>query len=166
MQPSSNLQSSLDALPSKAARIRALRAEGHRQADIARMLGLSDQHVSNVLRRSEKAGIVPERLGQGQQPSHLSQTDRGLEPNGLADQVLRIDVTADGMMVLPRDVLQALEIPQGGVLAAEVTDGQLTLAAPMAALRRIQRLAQKYRTPDESVVDGFLAERRAMWGEP
>ena len=33
------------------------------------------------------------------------------------------------------------------------------------AVRRIQSRMRKYKKPGESVVDQFLADRRALWGE-
>ena len=34
-----------------------------------------------------------------------------------------------------------------------------------AAVRAVQTRMQKYKKPGESIVDRFLAERRALWGE-
>jgi hypothetical protein len=46
-----------------------------------------------------------------------------------------------------------------------VRDGELTLISRRAALRKVQDKMAKFKKAGESVVDEFLAERRAMWGE-
>lgn len=81
------------------------------------------------------------------------------------DDLLRIEVAADGTLRLPAGVMSGLQVPKGGILSARLEDGQLVLVEPMVALRRLQGIAQKYKKPGESVVDSFLAERRAAWGE-
>ena len=90
------------------------------------------------------------------------------------DDLLRIEVAADGTLRLPAGVMSGLQVPKGGILSArllqtcakvEGENGQLVLVEPMVALRRLQGIAQKYKKPGESVVDSFLAERRAAWGE-
>ncbi|MCC6304011.1 MAG: helix-turn-helix domain-containing protein [Rhodobacteraceae bacterium] len=150
----------LDALPSKAARIRALRAEGFRQAEIARFLGLSDQHVSNVLRRSEREGIASERL-----PAEAARATRDVEADagGGAGRVM-LRVEADGSLRLPSPLREAMDLDPSGTVSAEVVDGELRLISPRAAVRRIQRTARRYAPEGVSVVDAFLAGRVAIWG--
>lgn len=56
-------------------------------------------------------------------------------------------------------------LDRDGRVTASVVDGELRVISPLAAVRQVQRMAQNYKKPGESVVDEFLAERRAMWGE-
>ena len=54
---------------------------------------------------------------------------------------------------------------EDGHVTARVVDGELRLLARGAAIRRMQNEAKAYKTPGESVVDEFLRDRRALWGE-
>jgi len=152
----------LDALSSKAARIRALKAEGFMQAEIARHLGLSDQHVSNVLRRSAQAGIAAERLPP-ETPAATPAETAAAARDGAVRGSCRVTLTirADGSLALPEDLREAMRLDPTGRVSAEVVDGELRLISPRAAFRRAQRIASKYARPGVSVVDELLAERRA-----
>lgn len=145
------LRAQLAALDVVADRIRLLDRRGYARADIARILGKRYQHVRNVLER-DAAAAAPETPG-------------GAQDVPGPDAVLRIEVAADGTLRLPPGVLRGLEVPRGGVLSARLVEGRLTLVAPLVALRRAQRIAQKYKVEGRSVVDEFLAERRALWGD-
>lgn len=68
-------------------------------------------------------------------------------------------------MLIPAKMREAMLLGSPGRVTARVVDGELTIISPQAALRRVQKMAQKFKKPGESVVDEFLAERRAMWGE-
>jgi hypothetical protein len=124
-----------------------------------------DAYLREDPKRNEGTGFTQYSHWKKAQGAMAVRADADDMAAGDADGVMRVTVSSEGVLRLSPAMLQALDIPQGGVLAAEVADGQLTLVAPMTALRRIQRLAQKYRKPGESIVDGFLAERRAIWGE-
>ncbi len=52
-----------------------------------------------------------------------------------------------------------------GAVVARVDAGELKLSSPAVALARMQARFRKYAKPGESVVDRFLAERPAMWGD-
>jgi bifunctional DNA-binding transcriptional regulator/antitoxin component of YhaV-PrlF toxin-antitoxin module len=77
----------------------------------------------------------------------------------------RLNVAPDGRIVIPAAMRAAMHLGPDGVVMAEVVDGELRLVTPATAIRRIQDIAARYKRPEESVVDEFLAERRAMWGE-
>ena len=55
---------------------------------------------------------------------------------------------------------------EDGHVTARMVDGELRLVARGAAIHRMQTEARAYKDPGESVVDEFLRDRRAMWGEP
>jgi hypothetical protein len=80
-------------------------------------------------------------------------------------QYVPLTITADGRVFIPCRLRDEMLLDDDGRVTAYLADGELRLISPRAALRNIQRIAQKYRKPGESVVDSFLAERRAMWGE-
>lgn len=137
----------LDALPTKAARIRALGGEGFRQADIARFLGVSDQHVSHVLIRSMKAGIASEILAPatgGRSPAHGG----ALVPD------------VDGRIALPPDLLAALNLRPGEGFLASIEGLTLRLVPAGTALDRARDLVRAFDTGSGSPVDELIAERR------
>ena len=57
------------------------------------------------------------------------------------------------------------EAGQDGAPTARVVDGELRLLSWEGAVRQVQARMRRYKRPGESVVDRFLAERRALWGE-
>jgi AbrB family looped-hinge helix DNA binding protein len=74
---------------------------------------------------------------------------------------IAVKVDSSGRVVIPPDVRTALGIPDGGELLLTVEDGELRASTRLAALRRIQRELRAYIPPGTSVVDEFLAEKRA-----
>lgn len=74
-------------------------------------------------------------------------------------------IDSQGRLTLPPEFRTAMLLGPDGRVTARVENGELHVIAPRAALRRAQAIARKYKTPGTSVVDEFLAERRAMWGE-
>lgn len=76
---------------------------------------------------------------------------------------LRVD--REGRLTLPAEVVRALRLGEDGIVSIRVEDGELRMIAPKEAVRKVQGLLAKLKRPGESVVDDFLAERRAMWGE-
>lgn len=77
----------------------------------------------------------------------------------------RLRVGDGGRVVIPAAMREEMSIKPGDDLVAHVEDGVLHLISFEENLRRIQDEVSKYKKPGESVVDEFLAERRAMWGE-
>lgn len=74
-------------------------------------------------------------------------------------------VSPDGRLLIPAKLREAMMLDVDGRVTASVVEGELRVISPMAAVRQVQKMAQKHKKPGESVVDEFLAERRAMWGE-
>lgn len=162
-----------DGLTTKAEKIRVLGRAGYPRADIARFLGIRYQHVRNTL---EAAGIplsanVAERHSgvSGDEPetaAGLAEATTAFDRSPEAgDGYVPLNVAPDGRIVLPKALRDAMMLDPDGRVTAHVEDGELRIVSPLAAIRRAQRIAQKYKKPGQSVVDEFLAERRAMWGE-
>lgn len=76
-----------------------------------------------------------------------------------------VTVAPDGRLVIPQEMRDAMMLDKDGRVTARVEAGELRVISRCIAIRRMQRLLQKYRPSGESVVDAFLAERRALWGE-
>lgn len=135
----------LAALTTVADQIRLLDGEGYPRAEIARILDKRYQHVRNVLERDAAARAPRDPVPEG--------------------SVFRLEVARNGALRLPPEVLEALGLPKGGVLSARLEAGELRLAEPVAALRRLQAmlepLAERLRADGQSVVDELIADRRA-----
>ena len=76
-----------------------------------------------------------------------------------------LKVSSDGRVLIPLEMREAMAVGEDGRVTARVEAGELRIVSPAAAVRRIQARMQKFKKPGESIVDQFLAERRALWGE-
>lgn len=75
----------------------------------------------------------------------------GLRPANLGD---------DGHLVLPPEIRRAMMLDADGRVTLEVTDGELRVISPMAAIRQLQRRATGLVPPGTRVSDELIAERR------
>jgi AbrB family looped-hinge helix DNA binding protein len=78
----------------------------------------------------------------------------------LAMDQVTVRVDASGRVVIPRDLRDALGIPDGGELRLSVRDGELRATTRLAALRRI-RAELRDLAPAEPVAEALIAGRRA-----
>ena len=78
-----------------------------------------------------------------------------------APQHWTLKVAPDGRFVIPAAARAAMEIGEEGRVTAILENGELRIVSPMVAIRKIQALIKKHDTGTGSVVDEFLAERRA-----
>lgn len=107
-------------------------------------------------------------------------SSRETNPNDMTDQptpeALGSDISGDcepiplsvdshGHLMLPREIRAAMQLGPDGRVTARVENGELRVVSPQAAIRRAQEIARRLKKPGESVVDEFLAERRAEWSE-
>ena len=76
-----------------------------------------------------------------------------------------LTVGPDGRLVIPQEMREAMLLEKDLLVTARVEAGELRVVSRRVAIRRMQRELQQYKKPGESVVAGFLADRRAMWGE-
>jgi len=74
-------------------------------------------------------------------------------------------IDPNGRLTIPEPLRTAMEIGPDGRVTARIEDGELRVIAPRVAIRRAQAMIRKHVKPGISMVDEFLAERRAMWGE-
>jgi hypothetical protein len=138
-----------DGLPTKAAKIRALAAEGYTRSQIAAFMGTSYQHVRGVLvRRSQPQ----------EEPSAYEGSD-SLPEAGRA----RID--ADGAIRFPTAVLEHLGLKPEGVVSWRMQGDEVVLMSRAAGWRHARDLLRQYVPEGELISDKFVAERRAEWGE-
>ena len=139
----------VEGLPTISAKIRALDAAGYPRADIARFLGKRYQHVRNVLLR----GRPKSEAEVARDPCPMPD-----EPGDVGSQ--RIRILADGRMVIPAKMRQAMLIEEGGYLTARVVAGELRVLTPRAAVLKLQKRMREKVPAGVSVVDDLIAERR------
>ena len=72
-----------------------------------------------------------------------------------------LKVAPDGRFVIPAAARVAMELGEEGKVSAYVEDGILKLVSPHVAIRQIQEMLKPYRNETGSIVDEFIAERRA-----
>lgn len=81
----------------------------------------------------------------------------------VAEQSLK--VAPDGRLLIPREMRDAMLLETDGQVAARVEAGELRVTSRKASIRLMQTEARQLKKPGESVVDQFLAERPAIWGQ-
>ena len=143
----------LDGKTTVAAKIRALAAAGYARAEIARMLGKRYQHVRNVLEEPK-----PATLNLHQAPPGLSEADAKPFQHAIP-HTYRLDVGADGSVVLPPEVLEALGARAGGVIIADLGEERFTLVGGLTGIQLMKaRLAQP--SPPGTLMSEELIEDR------
>jgi AbrB family looped-hinge helix DNA binding protein len=73
-----------------------------------------------------------------------------------------VRVDASGRVVIPRDLRDALGIPDGGELRLSIQDGELRATTRLAALRRIRAEVHALSPKEASLPsEALIADRRA-----
>jgi hypothetical protein len=151
-------------------KIRALAAAGVPRADIARFLGKRYQHVRNVLEGDAQAGggyVLGRADLSGVGDSGARYRSAGedaalIEPRGNGAYWIRI--RPDGSLPLPDELVEALSAAPGRRVFARLTDHGVKLLSADAAMEEVRAIVRQH-AQTGSVVDEFLAERRATWGQ-
>jgi bifunctional DNA-binding transcriptional regulator/antitoxin component of YhaV-PrlF toxin-antitoxin module len=73
----------------------------------------------------------------------------------------RLKIGTDGRVVIPAAARAQMGLGSSGVVVAEIVDGELRMMSVGVGMARIRAIAMKYKKPGVSVVDEFIAERRA-----
>ena len=142
-------------LATKAARIRALHAEGFDRSRIAEALGLRYQHVYNVLTQSgQKADRVAERP-----PASAAWLEQPVAA-AAAGLPVRVVMDAARRVTIPDTLAAAVGISAGDDVILCQEGDELRLYGQEAAILRVQRLVAQHVPVDVSLVDELLAERR------
>jgi bifunctional DNA-binding transcriptional regulator/antitoxin component of YhaV-PrlF toxin-antitoxin module len=69
-------------------------------------------------------------------------------------------VEANGRILIPGELREAMELGDEGKVAARIEDGELRLMAPRVALRRLQEKAKALGVDGRSIIDEFISEKR------
>ena len=73
----------------------------------------------------------------------------------------RVQIAANGRMVLPVGLRQQLHVERGGLLIIREDKGRLILESVDDAVRRAQALVRQYAPTARGVTDELLTERQA-----
>lgn len=107
----------------------------------------------------------PEPPGFGEQPQLPYDARLRDELLKMPPRRERMKLGDGGRIVIPAAMREEMGVKPGDTLIAYVEKGVLHVVSYEANLRRIQAETTKYKKPGQSIVDEFLAERRALWGE-
>jgi len=72
----------------------------------------------------------------------------------------QVKIANGGRFVVPQDVRRSLGIEVGQNVSYHVSDGQLVITTPQAALSRLQELVKGSVPEGASIVDELIRERR------
>jgi hypothetical protein len=161
-----------------AGKIRALAAAGVPRADIARFLGKRYQHVRNVLEgdaQSGSAGQTESQSGYVLGKADLSGVNDRAATYRADEDPKEIDrrspghfwlrVRPDGSLPLPPEVLERLRTQPGERVFLALGDDAAEIIGSDTAMERARDLVRSRLGNRQGVVDRFMAEKRAMWGE-
>lgn len=73
---------------------------------------------------------------------------------------VKIRVGADGSIVVPATLSEALGLKEGDVLFAQAHDGEIHLLTLKAAVRRAQAIVRQFVPEGVSLVDELIEDRR------
>lgn len=115
-----------------------------------------------AMSRNEKFPDEPEGFSEAEQARYAA---RRAELMRMPAKRERVKLGEGGRFVIPAAMREAMGVKPGEELICHVEDGELRVRSYADNLRRIQEYVSQFKEPGESVVDEFLAERRAIWGE-
>jgi len=73
----------------------------------------------------------------------------------------KIQITEGGRIVIPAEYRKALGLQVGDEVMLTLDDGELRILTIEASIRRAQEIVSRYVPEGRSIVDEFIAERRA-----
>lgn len=74
---------------------------------------------------------------------------------------VKLKMGADGRILIPAEMRKAAGMGPNDVILAEVKDGEIRLATSLTRLRQLQAMLAPLAPPGVSIVDEFIAEKRA-----
>uniref|UniRef100_B0SW82 SpoVT-AbrB domain-containing protein n=1 Tax=Caulobacter sp. (strain K31) TaxID=366602 RepID=B0SW82_CAUSK len=137
-----------------AAKIRALDAAGYPRAEIARMLGKRYQHVRNVLEEPKAA-----TLNVYQAPPGLAEADTKPFQHAIP-HTYWLEVGANGSVILPPEVLDALGARPGGMIIADLGEESFTLISGMTGIQRMKARLAQHSPPGAPMSEELIEDRR------
>ena len=95
-------------------------------------------------------------------PLGMAESDAPFDAPPLSAQA---NLGPDGRLLIPKALREAAGIKPGDKVTLQVEEGRIIVSSFRAELKRLNGIFAHLKKPGENVVDEFLAERRAMWGE-
>ena len=139
-------------------KIRALNAQGHSRADIARLLGKRYQHVRNVLEADRLHGAPRRPPAPTPEPAYPDVQEAGRA----YAKVYRLELDQQARVTLPPEVLAALGGGRSGILIAELQADRLVILSARAAAQKAQDIIVSHSFDLSRVLsEELIAERRA-----
>lgn len=168
-------------LVTKSDKIRALDKAGYARADIARYLDIRYQHVRNVL--VGPGGVSPQGkpkfesaapaathvsagkgIGYADEPlenAHVKAALQSDAPTGSAANSVWARIGADGQIVIPVTMLNAIGVQPGDDVVVRYDENEVRVIPRETAIKRAQALVRQIIPEGVSLVDELIAERRA-----
>jgi len=77
--------------------------------------------------------------------------------------MIQLTITQGGRIVIPAKIRKAMNLSVGDKLECNINDGELVMTTKRERIQKAKKTLQKYFNPDpdRSMVDEFIAERRA-----
>ena len=122
----------------KAEKIRLLHDAGASRAEIRDFLGISYQHVHNVLKRCNRLESA------------------GDKPPTVTDAVFQVRVEKGGRIVLPPAYVEAQGINDGDTLISRDEGGNLVIMSRAAAIAAIQETARRRMPEEAALLDALI----------
>ena len=145
----------------------------------ARVWDIADEITANKGRQAVRRDVLDRAIDEGIHEKTASKQyndwrvsfenkqgeyDGGVSEAPVAPFHMRLQIGADGRVLVPVEMRRMMKVEADGQLNAELVDGELRLFSPRIALEKLQKYAQAHIQGAESVVDELLAERRVEAG--
>jgi AbrB family looped-hinge helix DNA binding protein len=92
--------------------------------------------------------------------ARLQRERKNGRPQATSGRVARATIGEGGRLVIPAHVRQELGLNEGDEVILRLTEGELRILTPESALRRAQALVRQYVSPNRSLADELIRERR------
>lgn len=139
-------------------KIRALAAGGMARAEIARRLGKRYQHVRNVL-EGDRQSAPSQGVSEAEAPPFRHQA--AYEPEVRGGGVSRMELSEDGWLKLPADLIAAWGLRAGSVLMGHLDGESFELITGQTSMKRVLEMARRLIPPGgPSMADELIADRR------
>lgn len=81
------------------------------------------------------------------------------KPLNALKAIVRVD--QQGRLLIPKELRDAVDMRPGGNVTVLVENGEIRVITPTGLMHRLRELKAEYNPEGRSLVDEFLAERRA-----
>ena len=144
------------------------------QTKTGRVWDLADQISQKIGRRASRPEVIAAYVREGGNPGtastqyshwkasqHFSANITAVSGMPDASQKHRLRVGSDGTLMLPAELLAAMQLGPDGLVTAHMDDGELRILSRKLVLERVQQFVRERVTRTGSPVDELIAERRA-----